>query len=86
MMLSRPEGQSDGLHLSLLLAEGIHWLGRDLRRDEEGQVDAFLSVPPEKPSLEAYTRLANLLLAPSGLQATLTDEGSWAITGIHAGK
>jgi hypothetical protein len=86
MMLSRPKGQSDGLHLSLLLAEGIHWLGRDLRRGEGGQVDAFLSVPPEKPSLEGYMRLANLLLAPSGLHAALTDEGSWFISEIHLQK
>ena len=86
MQLAKPDDQMDMFHLSLLLAEGIHWLGLDLRRGDQGEMDAFLSVPPEKPSLEAYMRLANLLLAPSCLHAALTDEGSWFISEIHPQK
>jgi len=86
MRLSKSDYQTDRFYLALLVAEGIHCLGRDLRRGDRGQVDAYLSVPPEEPTLEAYTRLANLLLAPSGLHAALTEEGSWAISKIHTWK
>jgi hypothetical protein len=86
MRLSKPDCQKDRFHLSLLVAEGIHCLGRDLRRGDRGLVEAFLLAPPERPSLEGYMRLANLLLAPSGLHAALTDEGSWFISEIHPQK
>ncbi len=87
MRLSRPEDQPDRFRMALLVAEGIHYLGRDLRRGDQGLVEAFLAVTPEQPSLDAYMRLANLLLANlplagACLQAVLTDEGSWVIKGI----
>jgi hypothetical protein len=86
MRLSRQDDQPDRFHQALLLAEGVHGLGRDLRRSDRALVDAFLCVRPEQPTLEAYRKLANLLLAPSGLQASLTEEGSWVIKETHPQK
>jgi hypothetical protein len=86
LRLSKPDDQTERFHLSLLVAEGIHCLGRDLRRGDRGLVEAFLLAPPERPSLEGYMRLANLLLASSGLHAALTDESSWVIKEIRPQK
>lgn len=74
--LAKPNDQTNVFHQSLRVALGSNWLGMRLGGGDRGQVDAYLSVPPEEPTLEAYMRLANLLLAPSGLHADLTDEGS----------
>ena len=86
MQLSKPDDQMDVFHQSLLAALGARWLAMDMEGGDQGLVDAFLSVRPEPRALEAYTRLSNLLLAPSGLKAALTGECSWAITEIGPKK
>lgn len=68
---------------SLIIAEAIHW--RKARPSLGGQVketvDAFLSVPPEKPSVVKYQRLINLLLTPFKYHAELTEDGgAWLVT------
>ena len=67
------------LDASLLIAQGIHYLEEPI--DCSGvlkvAVDAFLSVPPEKPSAENCVALVNLLMATYTEQRArlLRDDG-----------
>ncbi len=70
---------------SLIIAQGIYYrnarlpLGGTLKQ----AVDAFLSVPPEKPTIQKYAKLVNLLLVPLQLRAKLTvDQSAWLISEI----
>lgn len=67
---------------ALMIAQGIYYCGYKLNLGGslKQAVDAFLSVPPEKPTLQKYEKLVNLLLAIIGLRATLTtDKTAWEI-------